>query len=192
MTEQGAEIYRDGLDATLRLAIKGDEACFGELWRAMNPRLERFLYAQGAMGDPPASDVASETWLQVVRDLPRFKGDYAEFRSWLYQIARNRMIDAARAKSRRPIASVDIDEMDRWASLEDLAVGVANRAELAGIIEKIRGLPAAQSEALMLRIVADLSVDETARAMKKSPNATRVLVHRALTNLREEIGGGGQ
>ncbi len=192
MTDQGIEIYRDGLDATLRLAIKGDEACFAELWRALNPRLERFLYAQGAMGDPPASDVASETWLQVVRDLPRFKGDYSGFRSWLYQIARNRMVDAARAKSRRPIASVDIDEMDRWATLEDLAVGVANRTEIKAIIEKIRGLPAAQSEVLMLRIVADLSVDETARAMKKSPNAIRVLAHRALTSLREEIGSDGQ
>jgi len=192
VTDQGIEIYRDGLDATLRLAIKGDEACFAELWRALNPRLERFLYAQGAMGDPPASDVASETWLQVVRDLPRFKGDYSGFRSWLYQIARNRMVDAARAKSRRPIASVDIDEMDRWATLEDLAVGVANRTEIKAIIEKIRGLPAAQSEVLMLRIVADLSVDETARAMKKSPNAIRVLAHRALTSLREEIGSDGQ
>ncbi len=192
MTDQGVEIYRDGLDATLRLAIKGDETCFAELWRALNPRLERFLYAQGAMGDPPASDVASETWLQVVRDLPRFKGDYSEFRSWLYQIARNRMVDAARAKSRRPIASVDIDEMDRWATLEDLAVGVANRTEIKAIIEKIRGLPAAQSEVLMLRIVADLSVEETARAMKKSPNAIRVLAHRALTSLREEIGSDGQ
>ncbi len=192
MTDQGVEIYRDGLDATLRLAIKGDEACFAELWRALNPRLERFLYAQGAMGDPPASDVASETWLQVVRDLPRFKGDYSEFRSWLYQIARNRMVDAARAKSRRPIANIDIDEMDRWATLEDLAVGVANRTEIKAIIEKIRGLPAAQSEVLMLRIVADLSVDETARAMKKSPNAIRVLAHRALTSLREEIGSDGQ
>lgn len=192
MTDQGVEIYRDGLDATLRLAIKGDEACFAELWRALNPRLERFLYAQGAMGDPPASDVASETWLQVVRDLPRFKGDYSEFRSWLYQIARNRMVDAARVKSRRPIANIDIDEMDRWATPEDLAVGVANRTEIKAIIEKIRGLPAAQSEVLMLRIVADLSVDETARAMKKSPNAIRVLAHRALTSLREEIGSDGQ
>lgn len=192
MTDRDVEIYRDGLDATLKLAIKGDEACFGELWRALNPRLERFLYAQGAMGDPPASDVASETWLQVVRDLPKFKGDYADFRSWLYQVARNRMIDAARAKARRPKASVDIDEMDRWASLEDLAVGVANRAQLDGIIDKIRDLPAAQSEALMLRIVADLSVEETAKAMKKTPNAIRVLVHRALANLREEIGVSGQ
>jgi RNA polymerase sigma-70 factor (ECF subfamily) len=56
------------------------------------------------------------------------------------------------------------------------------------IISKIRALPAAQSEVLMLRIVADLSVEETAKAMKKSSNAIRVLVHRALKSLREEIG----
>jgi RNA polymerase sigma-70 factor (ECF subfamily) len=177
------------LDAVLKSAIKGDETCFSELWRTCNPRLERFLYAQGAMGDPPASDVASETWLQVVRDLPRFKGDFVDFRAWLYQVARNRLIDAVRAKARRPRANVDIDELDPMASLDDFADSVVKRDELRQIISKIRDLPPAQSEVLMLRIVGDLSVEETARAMKKSPNAIRVLVHRALKSLREEIDG---
>jgi len=176
------------LDAVLNSAIRGDQTSFGELWRELNPRLERFLYAQGAMGDPPASDVASETWLQVVRDLPSFKGDFSDFRSWLYQIARNRMVDAARARARRPQSSIDIAELDPMASLEDVAVGVANRAELREIIEKIRALPPAQGEVLMLRIVADLSVEETAAALKKKPNAVRVLTHRALAALREELG----
>ncbi|HUW77826.1 MAG TPA: sigma-70 family RNA polymerase sigma factor [Candidatus Nanopelagicaceae bacterium] len=180
-----------GLDALLKLAVNGDQTCFAELWRTCNPRLERFLYAQGATGDPPADDVASETWLHVVRDLPRFKGDFADFRSWLYQIARNRLIDTARTKARRPKATVDIDEMDpayQFTASDGLADGVVNRDEVGKIIEKIKALPAAQSEVLMLRIIADLSVEETAKAMKKTPNAVRVLAHRALTSLREEIG----
>jgi RNA polymerase sigma-70 factor (ECF subfamily) len=188
MSAENNDIETSALDAVLKLAIKGDEICFSELWRTCNPRLERFLYAQGAMGDPPASDVASETWLQVVRDLPRFKGDFADFRAWLYQIARNRLIDSARAKARRPKATVDIDQMDQVPALDDFADSVVNRDELRQIIVKIRALPPAQSEVLLLRIVADLSVEETAKAMKKSPNAIRVLVHRALKSLREEIG----
>ena len=187
--EEASASEPDALDAVLRLAIKGDQICFGELWRALNPRLERFLYAQGATGDPLASDVASETWLQVVRDLPRFKGDYRDFRAWLYQVGRNRMIDAARLKARRPKTTVDIDDIEPIGAPGDLSEGVVNRAELKEIIEKIRALPAAQSEALMLRIVGDLSVEETAKAMKKTPNAIRVLVHRGLANLREQIGG---
>jgi len=188
MSDREVQIDLDGLDATLELAIKGDQSCFGDLWRALNPRLERFLYAQGAMGDPPASDVASETWLQVAKGLPGFKGNYADFRAWVYQIARNRMVDAVRARARRPIASMEISELEQRASLEDLAAGVADRSQLQSIIENIKKLPAAQSEVLMLRIVADLSVEETAKAMKKTPNAVRVLVHRALSSLREEIG----
>jgi RNA polymerase sigma-70 factor (ECF subfamily) len=188
MSAENLENETSALDAVLKLAIKGDETCFAELWRTCNPRLERFLYAQGAMGDPPASDVASETWLQVVRDLPRFKGDFPDFRAWLYQVARNRLIDAVRAKARRPKATVDIDQIDPVAALADLADGVVDRDQLDTIISKIRALPAAQSEVLMLRIVADLSVEETAKAMKKSSNAIRVLVHRALKSLREEIG----
>lgn len=188
MSEEASASEPDALDAVLRLAIKGDQTCFGELWRTLNPRLERFLYAQGAMGDPPASDVASETWLQVVRDLPRFKGDYRDFRAWLYQVGRNRMVDAARAKARRPKTTVDIDDIEPLRAPGDLSDGVVNRAELNDIIETIRALPPAQSEVLMLRIVADLTVEETAKAMKKTPNAIRVLVHRALANLREQIG----
>jgi RNA polymerase sigma-70 factor (ECF subfamily) len=72
-------------------------------------------------------------------------------------------------------------------STSDFADSVVNRDELRQIIVKIRALPPAQSEVLMLRIVADLSVEETAKAMKKTPNAIRVLVHRALKSLREEI-----
>jgi RNA polymerase sigma-70 factor (ECF subfamily) len=77
--------------------------------------------------------------------------------------------------------------IDPVAALDDFADSVVNRDELRQIIVKIRALPPAQSEVLMLRIVADLSVEETAKAMKKTPNAIRVLVHRALKSLREEI-----
>ncbi len=62
-------------------------------------RLLRFLRVLGC--DDP-DDVASETCLQVVRDLHKFSGGEAEFRGWLFTIGRHRVIDAARAKSRRP------------------------------------------------------------------------------------------
>ena len=87
------------LDDALARASTGDEAGFLELWRALQPRLLRFLRVLGC--DDP-DDVASETWLQVVRDLRKFSGGEDDFRRWLFTIGRHRVIDAARAKSRRP------------------------------------------------------------------------------------------
>ena len=84
------------LDDALARASAGDEAGFLQLWRALQPPLLRFLRVIGC--DDP-DDVASETWLQVVRDLPRFSGAEEDFRRWLFTIGRHRAIDAARARS---------------------------------------------------------------------------------------------
>ncbi|HEX9066497.1 MAG TPA: sigma factor, partial [Streptosporangiaceae bacterium] len=91
------------LNAALALAKQGDEAGFGQLWRSLHPRLLRYLHVVGCE-DP--DDVAGETWLQVVRDLHTFKGGEADFRRWLFTIGRNRAIDAARSRSRRPVTPV--------------------------------------------------------------------------------------
>ena len=67
----------------LERARSGDEAGFLELWRALQPRLLRYLRVLSC-GD--AEDVASETWLQVVRDLHRFSGSEDDFRRWLFTV----------------------------------------------------------------------------------------------------------
>src|ERR1700742_1555878 len=86
------------LDEALVNARGGDEAGFLVLWDALQPRLLRYLRVVGC---DDIDDVAGETWLQVVRDLPKFKKDSAdEFRAWLFTIARHRAIDAARSRRR--------------------------------------------------------------------------------------------
>ena len=86
------------LDEALVDARSGGEAGFLLLWDALQPRLLRYLRVVGC---DDVEDVAGETWLQVVRDLPKFKRDTAdEFRAWLFTIARHRAIDAARSRRR--------------------------------------------------------------------------------------------
>jgi RNA polymerase sigma-70 factor (ECF subfamily) len=90
------------LDGALGAARAGEEAGFAVLWRALQPALLRYLWV---VAGTSAEDAASETWLQVVRDLPRFDGDVIAFRLWLYRIARNRAIDAQRRNRAPPGAS---------------------------------------------------------------------------------------
>src|SRR5262249_33441001 len=106
------------LDDALARASTGDEAGFLELWRALQPRLLRFLRVVGCE-DP--DDVASETWLQVVRDLPRFPGGGEDFRRWLFTIGRHRAVDAARARARRPAgtATSGLDILADTQQVED-------------------------------------------------------------------------
>src|SRR5437763_5649674 len=76
-----------GLDTALRRACAGDEDAFRSLYRDIQPRLLRYLRA---LVGADAEDVASETWLQVARDLHTFSGDWDGFRGWVTTIARHR------------------------------------------------------------------------------------------------------
>jgi RNA polymerase sigma-70 factor (ECF subfamily) len=64
--------------------------------------------------------------------------------------------------------------------------------KVKSIIAAINRLPEAQAEVLMLRVVSDLSVEEVAKIVKKNANAVRVLAHRGMNTLKEELGGGDE
>jgi RNA polymerase sigma-70 factor (ECF subfamily) len=172
----------DPLDTALRRACAGDEDGFLSLWRALQPRLLRYLRVKAGSS---YEDVAGETWLQVVRDLAAFEGDAIAFRSWLFTIARHRAIDAARNRSARPLVLVeDVAVIDprRSDSAEDDALA---RSSVDRALKILTSLPAEQAEMVALRVLADLDVAAVAQIVGKSPGAVRVSVHRGLRALAE-------
>jgi len=167
------------LDGALDRASRGDEAGFLELWRALQPRLLRYLRVVGC--DDP-EDAASETWLQVVRDLHRFSGGEEDFRRWLFTIGRHRAVDAARARSRRPVSpsSVGLDILADSHLVEDQ---VLDGMSVQHAVALLAGLSKDQAEAVALRVIAGLDTPDVARILGKSPGAIRVALHRGLKTL---------
>jgi len=166
----------------LASARAGDEQAFAAIWRSLHPALLRYLRV---IAPKIADDVASETWLQVVRGLAGFSGDEAGFKSWLYTIARNKVTDAARQAARRPIEISDDGDASAPAAPDDTAAAVIERFDTQTALALIAKLPADQAEIVMLRVVAGLEVADVARIVRKSPGAVRVTSHRALRKLRE-------
>jgi RNA polymerase sigma-70 factor (ECF subfamily) len=172
----------DPLDTALLRACAGDEDGFLSLWRALQPRLLRYLRVKAGQG---YEDVAADTWLHVVRDLAAFSGDAPAFRGWLFTIARHRAIDAARTRAARPLVLVeDVAVLDpRTAgSAEDDALA---RTSTDRALAVLQSLPAEQAEMVALRVLADLDVATVAQIVGKSPGAVRVSVHRGLRALAE-------
>jgi RNA polymerase sigma-70 factor (ECF subfamily) len=172
------------LDDAVTRARDGDETGFLELWRAINPQLLRYLAVRGV---EQGEDVAAETWLAVVRDLPRFIGDGDGFRAWVFTLARHRTIDAARMRASRPVvAMADVSvaaPSTTTPSAEDEALtNVSTERALA----LVASLPPEQAELVMLRVVADLDVAVVAKLVGKTPGAVRVAVHRALRQLSQD------
>ena len=110
---------RDGepgeLDPGLAVAAarRGDADAFRVLYRDIQPRLLRYLRA--LVGED-AEDVASETWLQVARDLGGFQGGYDGFRGWVVTVGRHRALDHLRREGRRaPAVLVPAEDLwPRW------------------------------------------------------------------------------
>ena len=157
----------------------GDEARFLEQWRNLQPRLLRYLRVLGC--DDP-DDVASETWLQVIRDLHRFNGDEEDFRRWLFTVGRHRAIDAARARTRRrssPVADV-LDALPDRQMVEDQ---VLDGMSVKTAVAMLGALSPDQAEAVALRVIAGLDTTAVADILGKSPGAVRVALHRGLRAL---------
>jgi RNA polymerase sigma-70 factor (ECF subfamily) len=170
------------LDEALARASAGDEAGFLQLWRALQPPLLRFLRVIGCE-DP--DDVASETWLQVVRDLPRFSGAEEDFRRWLFTIGRHRAIDAARARSRRPVTPVSTG-MEILADRQLVEDQVLDGMSVQRAVALLAGLSRDQAEAVALRVIAGLETPDVARILGKSAGAVRVALHRGLKALADD------
>ncbi|MFE7774133.1 RNA polymerase sigma factor [Streptomyces sp. NPDC057445] len=176
------------LTAAVLAAQAGDEDAFRTVYRAVHPRL--LGYIRTLVGEPDAEDVASESWLQIARDLERFSGDADRFRGWAARIARNRALDHIRMRARRPAIGGDETELTGKPAESDTA-GEAMEALATGrTMELIAQLPQDQAEAVVLRVVVGLDAKSAAKTLGKRPGAVRTAAHRGLKRLAELIGAG--
>jgi RNA polymerase sigma-70 factor (ECF subfamily) len=169
------------LDSAIARAQAGDEAAFRVLYRDTQPRVLRYLQAfVGA----DAEDVASETWLQVARDLPGFRGDGDGFRGWVATVARHRATDHLRRARRRPSpATVTVADLETWAASDDTAGQALELMATEAAVALISQLPRDQAEVVLLRVVMGLDTASTARVLGKRPGAVRTASYRGLRRL---------
>ncbi len=166
---------------TLASAQGGDEIAFACLFRDVQPALLRYLHVI----TPEAEDVAGETWLQVVKGLPRFRGGEEAFRAWLFTIARHRAVDAGRSRARHadvPLAVTENLEQPVTPAADELALEAISTWS---VVELIKSLPREHAEIVMLRVVAGLEATDVAKIVGKTPGAVRVTAHRALRRLAD-------
>jgi RNA polymerase sigma-70 factor (ECF subfamily) len=169
----------------LALARAGDQVAFGRLFDRTQPALLRYLRA---LAPGAAEDIASETWLSIIRDLRSFHGDEKAFRAWVLTIGRHRMVDATRADARRPAVPMAEPPTPADAPVApDTAELVVEQADTRRALAMIATLPPDQAEAILLRVVAGLDVAQVADVMGRSPGAVRVLTHRGLKTLAARV-----
>jgi RNA polymerase sigma-70 factor, ECF subfamily len=169
----------------LGAAAGGDEEAFGRLWRDLQPRLLRYFMVAAPAA---AEDLASETWLGVVRGLDRFQGNEPSFRAWVFTIARHEVLDWRRRAARRPIEDLPMSDLADQAAPDDPAATAVEAFSTRAALRVIADLPTDQAEAVALRVLAGLEVNRVAAIMGKRPGTVRVLTHRGLRRLADRLG----
>ena len=186
--EGKALTLKEYFGSTLAAARTGAAWAWEAIYRDLAGAVAGYLRGRGA---EDVEDLVSETFLSVAKDIHRFAGGESEFRSWVFTIAHRRMQDAWRAKGRR----VDIADGEyAGQAAENAWLGnVEHEAMTAMSLIQVRAmishLTVSQRDVVLLRVVGDLSVAETAKVLHTSQGAVRALQNRALHDLRKDLAG---
>ncbi|MCP5033864.1 MAG: RNA polymerase sigma factor [Actinomycetia bacterium] len=162
-------------------ANQGHGLGFEGLYRWLAPQITRFAAARDAE-DPEG--ITNEVFLRAFRQLERFSGDSNAFRSWIFAIARNQLIDAHRASTRRPqVSSSEIPERAA-AGAEVEALDILGSQRVARLLARLSD---DQRDVILLRMIGDLSLRQVAAIVDKPLTAVKALQRRGLRRLHDEI-----
>jgi RNA polymerase sigma-70 factor (ECF subfamily) len=171
----------------LAAARVGDERAWQEIFEVLAPIVLGYLRANGA---PDPEDVLGETFFQVARDISNFDGEEAGFRSWVFTIAHHRLIDARRHSARRPV-ELAAEPPEPGERADDAAEEALARIGIACVQRILAELSDDQRAVLLLRFVADLSIEDVANAVGKRPGAVKALQRRGLAAVKRLLGREG-
>lgn len=161
---------------------------FTAAYHQLSPAVFGYLRSHG-VDDPEAA--THDVFLALYKTLDRITGGDDDVRTMTFSIAHARVVDHHRARARRPFTvEFDADADPRQSpSAEESATAKLGEHGIRPLVDRLGD---DQREAVLLRVVAGLSLDETAQIMGKSVGAVKQLQRRALGSLRgslsEEVG----
>ncbi len=174
----------DNFSSVLDAARTGADWAWERIYDSLAPTIIGYLRARGA---PDPEGVAGDVFIQLVRDIGRFEGDEAGFRSWVFVMAHHRLLDDLRRRRRRPETVAPPESMAALEDGGDLEGGVLDSVTTAELRALIETLTPPQRDVILLRVFGDLKVEEVAKAVGKRPGAVKALQRRGLEALRAKL-----
>lgn len=164
-------------------AQTGEAEAIGRLYDQHQAEIFRYLWAR--VGERSvAEDLTGEVFMRMLTGLPTYRPSAAPFRAWLYQIARNLLIDHYRKFGTRTMDSLHQVETIS-DDTPDLVTMLDQRLTMERVHRALARLDEAQREVVTLRFLSGLSLQEVAQTVGKTENAVKALQHRGLAALRQ-------
>lgn len=175
----------------LKLRTTRDPEVFGKLYDIYVDQIYRFIYFKVGRKEE-AEDLTGDVFLKTWQYINEMGSEVIDnLRAFLYQTARNAVIDFYRSRDQREFVALP-EEDDEKPTMEivDEKQDLVEKIELASDLEEVKKalqkIREEYREIIILRFVEEMSVKETAEILGKSEGAVRVLLHRAVAALKEE------
>jgi RNA polymerase sigma-70 factor, ECF subfamily len=172
---------------------RGDAAAFDELYNRHRVGLYGFVKRLApALSQGERDEVFQDVWMRVIEARARYEAS-AQFRTWIYTIARNRVMDELRKSGREVSAEADdgdsgnVIEATPASRVQEPHVQAESRKQGAAIVAALENLPAVQREAFLLYEEGGMSVQEIADATGTTFEAAKSRLRYAIAKLREQL-----
>ena len=171
------------LEDLLPPAQAGEAWALRALYEHLSPKVLAYLRTRGA-SEP--EDLTSEVFLTVFPRLSALTGGAAGLRTFTFSVAHARLVDDLRKRNRREpsVTYEPADDPRQTASSEDVALDQLQTRRVRAVLDQL--LPD-QRDVLVLRVFGDLTVEQVAQALGKSPGAVKQLQRRGLLALRQSL-----
>lgn len=172
---------QDSDELRLIRTARKDPRAFGELYKIYVQPVFRYLYSRiGNVHE--AEDITAQTFLAAFEAFHKFRQD-EHFSSWLFTIARNKVMDHFRQRSN----SILIDEIDDIPVENDPLQGVIQSEQAAALSKLIKALTEEDRELLRLRFIASMNFPEIAHFFHRNEEAVKKSVYRLLARLHNQL-----
>lgn len=161
-------------------AKNGESDAFSQLYDLFFQKIYKFIYYRVSHKEV-AEDLTEDVFIRAYQKILGLDNN-TSFEGWLYQIARNRVIDYYRDKKQL----VRIEDLENVLSYEETVIDVLSlESDQKTLLDLIKELRADQQLVLKMKFFENLENSEIAELLDKSEGAIRVIQHRAIQKLKE-------
>ena len=183
--EYAAEPHREEVEL-VHAAQRGDRDAFGRLYDISVTSVYRYLRSR--LAEPSdAEDLTADVFIKAMQALPSYRHQGVPFVAWLFRIAHNELANFRKRQSRRREVPLEDDLPSRGLSRDDPSEAALTRMEFSEVQGAMRELTPLQQQVVSLRFAGELSIAETAQAMRRSQGAVKFLQHSALRALQGKL-----
>lgn len=166
---------------------KGEKQAFNDLITLYYPYVSKFLLKL-TMNETISEDLIQDTFIKLIRNIDKFDLDgEATFATYLMAIAKNCYIDYLR-KNKHILLCIDEQEIVDTLTTEDK---VLKDLEAAEVLKAIDSLPWEQAQAIKLKYMEQLTLQEIADRFNTQPKTIKSRIHDGMVKLRKSFNKGG-